>query len=72
LATTSGPTFADLPTNMFYASGLCHQLGAGLPTEQLVVVVLRKGCDDPIQVFLSSDPTPGRTFFKELARAINY
>jgi len=70
LTTTSGPTFANLPTNMFYASGMCFQLGAGLPTEKLVVVMLRKGCDDPIQAVLSGDPTPGLTFFEELARAI--
>lgn len=70
LSNTTGPVFSDLPTNMFYASGACQQLGAGLPTEKLVVVMLRKGCDNPAQAALSSDPTPAVTFFVELAKAI--
>lgn len=40
--------FPNLPVDMFFALGICGQIGAGLPTEKLVVVVLRRGCDDPI------------------------
>jgi len=68
LSTNSGPTFSNLPTNMFYASGACNQLGAGLPNEQLVVVVLHKGCDDPAQAAFGN--TRAIAFFEELARAI--
>ena len=66
----TGPKMPDLPTDMFYAYGSCQQLGAGLPTQQLVVVVLRKGCDDPVQANLYATNTgPGSTFMDELTKA---
>jgi CubicO group peptidase (beta-lactamase class C family) len=68
LSTNSGPIFSNLPTNMFYASGACNQVGAGLPSEQLVVVVLHKGCDDPAQAAFGN--TRAIAFFEELARAV--
>jgi len=68
LSTNSGPTFSNLPTNMFYASGACNQVGVGLPSEQLVVVVLHKGCDDPSQAAFGN--TRAIAFFEELARAV--
>ena len=66
----TGPKMPNLPTDMFYAYGSCQQLGAGLPTQQLVVVVLRKGCDDPVQSYMYANNTgPGSTFMDELTKA---
>jgi CubicO group peptidase (beta-lactamase class C family) len=70
LSTNPGPSFRNLPTNMFYAAGACNQLGVGLPSEQLVVVLLHKGCDDPAQAALSAGNTRASAFFEEMARAL--
>jgi CubicO group peptidase (beta-lactamase class C family) len=67
----AGPTFPNLPTNTFYALGICNQIGAGIPGQKIVVVVLRKGCDDPAQrAAYEFDWRPAATFMEELGRAI--
>ena len=70
-APNRGPTMPDLPADMFYASGACSQLGAGIPSAGVVVVVLRRGCDIPGEaVVYFNNRTPALVFFKELATAI--
>lgn len=71
LLTAVGPTMPDLPADMFYASGACNQLGAGIPSMKIVVVVLRRGCDSPGEAALYwNNREPAFVFFRELASAI--
>jgi CubicO group peptidase (beta-lactamase class C family) len=59
--------FPNIPADMFFALGICAQIGAGLPKRKLVVVVLRKGCDDPVQRAANWGPA-FTLFMDELAR----
>jgi CubicO group peptidase (beta-lactamase class C family) len=71
LSTSTGPTMPDLPTDMFYASGACNQLGAGIPSLKVVVVVLRRGCESAAEAALYwNNREPAYVFFRELAAAI--
>jgi CubicO group peptidase (beta-lactamase class C family) len=69
LSTTKGPTMPSLPTDLFYASGACNQIGAGLPSQGLVVVVMRKGCNEPSEGVWLTNRQPAIVFFEELAKA---
>lgn len=67
-----GPMHPGLPPDVFWVSGACHQLGAGIPGTRQVVVVLRPGCrtvqDAQIAQTVSA---PQTTFFAELAAALS-
>ena len=68
---SSGSQWPSLPSDVFWVSGACHQLGAGIPSLGQVVVVLRPGCrtlQDAIAA--QSVPGPQVTFFTELGGAV--
>jgi len=71
LRTSTGPTMPDLPADMFYASGACNQLGAGIPSLKVAVVVLRRGCESAAEASLYwNNRETAYVFFRELAAAI--
>jgi CubicO group peptidase (beta-lactamase class C family) len=69
---SAGPMYPALPTDVFWVSGACHQLGAGIPGTQQVVVVLRPGCRTAQDAQVAQSVTaPQTTFFAELATALD-
>ncbi len=68
----AGPMHPLLPTDVFWVAGACHQLGAGIPGTQQVVVVLRPGCRTAQDAQIAQTVfAPQETFFAELAAALS-
>jgi len=68
---TTGRQWPTLPSDVFWVSGACHQLGAGIASLGQVVVVLRPGCRTVLDAAIAqSMPAPTVTFFTELGAAV--
>ena len=67
-----GPFFNTLPLDMFWFAGACHQTAAGLPSQNLVVIMLRPGCNSEQDLLTAKlDPAPSLIFWSELEKVIN-
>ena len=67
----AGRQWPALPSDVFWVSGACHQLGAAVPSRGMVVVVLRPGCRTVQDAALAGTlQAPTTAFFTELGAAV--
>lgn len=66
-----GALYPNLPTDIFWFMGACHQFGVGVPSKDLTIVMLRPSCDTIDKAIWDQlNPAPAEAFVYQAGKAI--